>query len=166
MKEILKISTFITLFLLTSVFGYFNIGVGYNYGIINNWTIRLGYEESGVAINADYTIGKLWNILGGIYFSTEVGFEVGPIVYASYDLANFAIMYGPMVGFQNKQLAVQIGYVSDFRTFSNLSDNIFAKLRFYVPDPQGKKMIDKLYIEGQYYKGNFKILVGLLEPYF
>jgi hypothetical protein len=70
------------------------------------------------------------------------------------------------LGFSNKQLFVQVGYFSDFTTFTDVSNAIFASLRFYVPDPPGMKMVDKLYIEAQYYRGSFKILVGLLEPYF
>jgi len=164
--ECLKLYAVFLLLILTTTFGYFNIGVGYNYGTLNNWALRIGYEDTGVSINADYTIEKVWNIIGGLYFSTEVGFEIGPMIYATYDFSQFTLMYGPALGIQNKQMLVQIGYLSDFTTFSNITDSIFINLRFYVPDPPGMRMTDKLYIEGQYHKGNFKVIIGLLEPYF
>ncbi|AFG36096.1 hypothetical protein QQE94_09635 [Fervidobacterium pennivorans subsp. shakshaketiis] len=163
---------FISCFLviITLAYAYFNIGVGYNYGEFSNWVLRVGYEDYGFNLNADWTLNKLWNIYAGVSFETALGFLVGPAIYATYDYnasSNaFSVVYGPVLGFSNKQLFVQVGYFSDFATFVDVSDALFASLRFYVPDPPGMKMVDKLYIEAQYYRGSFKICVGLLEPYF
>ncbi|QAV33646.1 hypothetical protein SAMN04488510_13210 [Fervidobacterium changbaicum] len=161
---------FYLLTLIVFGFAYFNFGVGYNYGNSPNWVLRLGYEESGFTLNADWTVNKLWNIYGGVYFGSDLGLIVGPTIYATYDYSAsenaFSVVYGPVVGFTNKQLSIQIGYLSDFRSIADISDAVFASLRFYIPDPPRMRMKDKLYVEALYYKGCFKIVIGLLEPYF
>jgi len=165
-----RLIVFCFLVIITLAYAYFNIGIGYNYGELSNWVLRAGYEYFGFNLNADWTLNKLWNIYANVYFEADLGILVGPAIYATYDYNSssntFSVVYGPILGFSNKQLFVQVGYFSDFTTLTDVSNAIFASLRFYVPDPPGMKMVDKLYIEAQYYRGSFKILVGLLEPYF
>ncbi|MGQ9855782.1 MAG: hypothetical protein ACUVQF_03530 [Fervidobacterium sp.] len=165
-KNFKIISALIAVLLSSLSFGYFNVGAGFTYGTTNSWTLRVGIEDETFSMNADYLINNSWNIAGGVYFSTEVGFKVGPFIFGTYNISanDFSVMYGPVIGFTTKQIFAQIGYLTDFTQFQDISKGIFAILRFYVPDPPGMKMRDKLYLEGQYYGGNFKIIVGLLEP--
>lgn len=164
-----KTSMFVLAILLIplAVFGYFNFGVGYNYGDENNWMFRLGYEESNFSFNADYLLSTAWYFSGDVTFDTQLGFGVGPLVYAKYNLSTSQLntKFGGVFDIDYQNFNINLGIITDLSTSFDLSKSIYAKVRFYVPDPQGMKMSDKLYIELGYYNPNFSIIVGLLEPF-
>jgi len=70
-----------------AAFGYFNFGAGYSYGDANNWMLRLGYEEDTFLFDADYLLNTSWHFSGDVTFNTQLGFGVGPLIYAKYSLA-------------------------------------------------------------------------------
>ncbi|HCI29478.1 MAG: hypothetical protein WBJ29_05765 [Fervidobacterium sp.] len=149
------------------IFPYFNVGAGYNYGDVNNWLLRIGYEEDTFSFSSDYLLNKGWYFTGDITFDTQFGFEVGPMLYANYDLSSqgFDAKFGGVIKFAYRNFDIRMGVVTSLRSSFNLSESICAKIRLYVPDPQGMKMRDKLYIELGYHNPNFSISVGLLEPF-
>ncbi|HOK34161.1 MAG TPA: hypothetical protein PL174_02745 [Fervidobacterium sp.] len=159
--------TLAVLLIPLAVFGYFNFGAGYNYGDANSWMFRLGYEEDTFSFNADYLLNAGWYFTGDVTFDTQFGFGVGPLIYAKYSLATnqLTTKFGGIFDIDYQNFNVRLGIITDLSTSFNLSNSVYAKVRFYAPDPQGMKMKDKLYIEIGYYNPNFSIIVGLLEPF-
>lgn len=85
-----------------------------------------------------------------------------------FSTSNMKVAYGPAIGLNYNQLETRMGILSDFSQgfqLSNFSENLYTQFRYYVPDPPGMKLKDKLYIELRYFSSRITILVGLLEPY-
>ncbi|MGB9614292.1 MAG: hypothetical protein ACP5PP_01350 [Fervidobacterium sp.] len=160
---------FVVFIFLTSTFSFVNIGAGYSFSNdSNNWLLRIGYEEQIFSLTADYVVSNLWYISGLISFSTEIGLGVGPFFCVVNDLKNTSIAtnFGAFVGYSYKeQLEIKLMLTINPQQPFSIVDATSAKIRFYVPDPPGMKMADKLYLEANYSKQRFFITVGFLEPF-
>ncbi len=160
---------FLTLFstFATAIFAFVNIGIGY--GIINNsWIVRIGYEDSMFSLNGNYFVNLEWCIDGSISFETPLGVSTGPMLGIINDLRDNKIYmnYGGFLGYRYKGLFdIKLAFLMEYSSSLRVSDSLFASFRTYVPDPSGMKMKDKLYVEINYFKQRFYIVVGLLEPF-
>lgn len=165
---ILIISLF-CFFITYPLFAYINLGVGYSFGNENNWTLRIGYESDTFSINGDYLINTSWNISAAFFFKTQISLYIGPMVniFNKFSTSNMKITYGPVFSLNYNQFDVKMGLLSDFSQgfqLTNFSENLYVQMRYYVPDPPGKKMKDRLYVELRYFSPYITILVGFLEP--
>jgi len=166
------ISVLIIIFLLFGVssLAFINFGFGYNFGNSNSWIFRIGYEIDIFILNADYFLNNAWNINSTFLFNTQMSFSIGPMINIlnEFSTSNMKVAYGPAICLNYNQLDAKIGVLADFSQgfqLSNFSENLYTQFRYYVPDPPGMKMKDKLYIELRYFSSRITILVGLLEPY-
>lgn len=157
-------------FLITyPLFAYVNFGVGYSFSNENNWMLRIGYESDVFVANADYFINTTWNINSAFFFKTRISLNIGPMIniFNKFSTSNMKITYGPAFSLNYDQFDTKIGFLSDFSQgfqFTNFSENLYTQIRYYVPDPPGMKMKDKLYVELRYFSSHITILIGLLEP--
>lgn len=153
-----------------SAFSFINFGVGYSFGSEkSNWILRIGHESDNFVVNADYFINAGWNTNGAFFFSTRTPILIGPMIniFNEFGASVLKLVYGPAIALDYSQIGLRIGMLSDFSkgfALINFSENLYAQLRYYVPDPPGMKMKDKLYIEFRYLLSHVTILVGLLEP--
>jgi len=168
----LKIFFIILLFYLFTtyqLFAFINFGAGYSFSNENNWMLRIGYESDVFVANADYFIDTTWNVNAGFFFKTQMSFYIGPMINIlnKFSTSNMKITYGPAFTLSYDQLEAKVGLLSDFSQgfqLTNFSENLYTQIRYYVPDPPGMKMRDKLYVELRYFSSHITILIGLLEP--
>lgn len=161
-------------FAQTLSFGYVNFGVGYTFDMsnapVNSSLVRIGYEEKGFLLNADYFVNTSWNINGAFLFETFSNVAVGPMVNITNNFSNSSMKFtlGPslLLNFTNFELLA--GYLMDFNAasqFENIAESFYFQARFYVPAPPNMKMRDKLYLEIRYLPVKVSVLIGLLEPF-
>ncbi|MFN3692232.1 MAG: hypothetical protein ACK4R7_05020 [Fervidobacterium sp.] len=157
-----------------STLAYVNVGVGYTFDTLasstNGWILRIGFEENGFSLNADYLVNTSWNIDGSYLFETQLVFAVGPMVNIKNNFSNSSLEFklGPSILLKLSNLELKIGYLMDFtqtNQFQDIAKNIHFQTRFYVPPPANMKMRDKLYVELTYKTYMVCLLVGLLEPF-
>ncbi len=145
-------------------FSYVNFGVGFMYTDKANFGIRLGYNDP-VDINFDYFLNDGFKLYGFLGLNTTIGLQVGPSfgVFGAQDIA-FYIGGGVKLKLTNMELTSALLLPSDFE-FTNIRDSLLLTFKYFLPDPPGMKMRDKLYIEIGYVNNNFSVFVGLLEPF-
>lgn len=168
-QGMLRLSIFIVIILLCAsvVFPYFNIGLGYYFGNQNNFLLRVGYEQlDGVSfsLNGEYVINNGWILFSKLGFRVS-NFKVGPFIHVSYMQPSSTpeFTFGGLLDLPlTNNLEVSAGMT--YKEGAPIGKLLFASLRFYVPDPPGMKMRDKLYIELSYRMESFVVSVGLLEP--
>lgn len=170
LKSKSKFAFLVLVFLLTAtvVFPYFNIGLGYYFGNQNNFLLKVGYEQLenvSFSLHGEYVINNGWIIFSKLGFGVST-FRVGPFIYVLHMQTNNApdFAFGGLLDFPltyNLEVAVGMTY----KEGTPIGKLLFASLRFYVPDPPGMKMSDRLYIELSYRMESFALIVGLLEPW-
>uniref|UniRef100_A0A7C5RIS5 Outer membrane protein beta-barrel domain-containing protein n=1 Tax=Fervidobacterium thailandense TaxID=1008305 RepID=A0A7C5RIS5_9BACT len=169
LKSKSKLVFLVLVFLSTAtvVFPYFNIGLGYYFGNQNNFLLRVGYEQlngANFSLYGEYIVNNGWIVFSKLGFRVS-NFKVGPFIHVLHMQTNNApdFAFGGLLDFpltDNLEVAVGMTY----KEGTPIGKLLFASLRFYVPDPPGMKMRDRLYIELGYRMESFVLIVGLLEP--
>ncbi len=159
-----KIALLIILVITLQAFSYVNFGIGFMYTDKANFGIRLGYSNQ-FDVNFDYFLNNVFRLNGFLGLNTPTGLQVGPSfgVFGAQDIT-FYIGGGVKLKLTNMELTSALLLPSAFE-FTNIRDSLLLTFKYFVPDPPGMKMRDKLFIEIGYINNTFSVFVGLLEPF-
>lgn len=148
---------------------YFNIGLGYNFGPLNSYLVRLGYETLQppfFGLTADYVLNVRWDISLQVLLRVTDQFLVGPGMFLVRPLSESPLRsdFEAVAVFKPSDLIWLGARIPVTQLDRSIAEVLSLFVRLFVPDPPGVRMRDKLYAEFSFHGQNLKLVVGLLEP--